>query len=151
MVQVAPLTTNPKVFEEVPKLADRVAVNPLATVNTVAVNVPVVWPAVTVMFAGTVTFALLLERPTVVPPVNAAELNVTVQVDDPGDATGELHDNPLTVWMATLPPMLDAEICDPFTPTAVGFEMPITAEPAGADEATVKDTFAITPLVTTPS
>ena len=150
IVHVAAFTTNPKVFDDVPRLAVSVAVNPLDTVNTVAVKVPVVWPAVTVMFAGTVTLALLLERPTVVPPVGAAELSVTVQVEEPGEFTGELHDRPLTVCIVTLPPRLDAEICDPFTSTATGFEIPIAAEPAGAADATVKLTFAMIPLVTTP-
>jgi hypothetical protein len=46
----------------------------------VAVKVPVVAEAATVMLAGTVTLLLLLASVTVAPPEDAALLNVTVQV-----------------------------------------------------------------------
>ena len=46
----------------------------------VALKVAVVAPAATVTEAGTVSRALLLERPTAAPPVSAALASVTVQV-----------------------------------------------------------------------
>ena len=52
-------------------------------VPAVAVNVFVVAPAGTVMEAGTVNMALLLDKLTLAPPVRAAPDNVTVQVDVP--------------------------------------------------------------------
>ena len=57
----------------------------------VAVNVWVVNPAATVTVEGTVTLALLLLSPTVVPPAGAAALRVAVQVelDDGASVVGE--------------------------------------------------------------
>lgn len=66
-----------------------VAVDPLVTAVSVAVscvvtgtdvtkNVAVVCPAGTVTEAGTVTFALLDERTTTLPPVGAAVVRITV-------------------------------------------------------------------------
>ena len=52
-------------------------------VPAVAVNVALVAPAGTVTDAGTVISALLLESVTTMPPVGAACLRVTVQVEDP--------------------------------------------------------------------
>jgi hypothetical protein len=49
-------------------------------VPAVAVNVPLVAPAETVIEAGTVRPALLSDTVTLVPPVGAAPLRVTVQV-----------------------------------------------------------------------
>ena len=48
---------------------------------------PVVAPAATVTLAGTVMLELLLDRPTLAPPVGAAALSVTVQEDVPGETT----------------------------------------------------------------
>ena len=53
------------------------------TLATVAVKVPVVWPAETVTVAGTVTLVLLLERATLAPDGAGAD-NVTVQLAVPG-------------------------------------------------------------------
>jgi hypothetical protein len=58
-----------------------VAVVVLATAVVVTVNVPVVAPAATVMLAGTVADALLLDRATTAPPVGAAALSVAVPVE----------------------------------------------------------------------
>ena len=54
---------------------------------TVAVNEELVVPAARATVAGTVILALLLERVTLAPPVGAAAVNVTVQVDVPGALT----------------------------------------------------------------
>lgn len=69
--------------------------------RTVVVNVPVVAPALTVTLAGTVAFALSLDSATASPPVRAALLNVTVQIEDPGAFTvaGE-QTKPLTTGRA---------------------------------------------------
>jgi len=53
----------------------------------VAVKVPVVAPAATVTLPGTVTLELLLDKPTLAPPVGAAALSVTVQLEAPGETT----------------------------------------------------------------
>ena len=53
------------------------------TVPPVAVKVAVVCPALTVALDGTVTAARLLDNATAAPPVGAALVNVTVQVDVP--------------------------------------------------------------------
>lgn len=63
----------------VPEIVTEVVV---PTACVVAVKVPVVAPAATVMFAGTDTAAvLLLDRFTTAPPVGAAALSATVPVD----------------------------------------------------------------------
>jgi hypothetical protein len=54
---------------------------------TVAVKVPVLWPAGMVTLAGTVTLVLLLDRVTLAPPRGAGADKVTVQLADPGAAT----------------------------------------------------------------
>ncbi len=54
----------------------------LAMVLVVALKVPVVAPAATVIDAGTVSTVLLLVSVTAAPPVGAACVNVTVQVLD---------------------------------------------------------------------
>ena len=70
------------------------------TVPAVAVKFAVVAPAVTVTDAGTVRAALFEESPTDAPPVSAAELNVTVQLEVAPEVTelGE-QDRPETTGM----------------------------------------------------
>ena len=69
----------------------------LDTDAAVAVKFAVVAPAVTVTEAGTVSAALFEESPTEAPPVKAADVNVTVQLEVAPDTTelGE-HDTPDT-------------------------------------------------------
>ena len=59
----------------------------LATVPAVAVKLAVVAPAPTVTDAGTPRAALFEDSPTEAPPVNAADVNVTVQVEVPPETT----------------------------------------------------------------
>ena len=65
-------------------------------VPTVAEKEALVWPELTLTFAGTVMFVLLLDSATVAPPEGAGADNVTVQLEDPGAFTvaGE-HTNEL--------------------------------------------------------
>ena len=76
-----------------------------------AVKPLVVAPAVTVTLAGTVTLALLLDSPTLAPPVGAAALSVTVQLEVPGETT--LDGLQLTLLTAAGGVALSAKVCDP--------------------------------------
>jgi hypothetical protein len=58
-----------------------------AVLPAVAVNVAEVFPAATSTLEGTVTVELLLDIETVIPPVVAVPLIVTVQMADPGPVT----------------------------------------------------------------
>jgi hypothetical protein len=64
-----------------------VALTVVVVVPAVAVNVAKVCPAVTNTLEGTVTVELLLDSATVVPPVGAVPLIVTVQLAVPGPVT----------------------------------------------------------------
>jgi hypothetical protein len=74
-----------KVLETPPALAVKLTACAVVTAETIAVNPTLVAPAGTVTVVGTVTAALPLVRPTLKPPLPAAELNVAVQesVADP--------------------------------------------------------------------
>ena len=52
------------------------------TVPVLTVNIPLVYPAMTVTLDGTVAADALLERLTTAPPLGAAPLRVTVPVDE---------------------------------------------------------------------
>ena len=65
----------------------------MATVPAVAVKFAVVAPAVTITDAGAVSAALLEDSPTEAPPVSAADVKVTVQVEvAPDDTEFGAHD-----------------------------------------------------------
>lgn len=70
-------------MDTLPAVAVRVAVCAEVTVATVAVKLAEVAPAATVTEAGTVTAELLLARVTLIPPVAAVAVRLTVQVSDP--------------------------------------------------------------------
>jgi hypothetical protein len=72
-----------KVLETPPALAVKLAACAVVTAETIAVNPALVAPAATVTVAGTVTAVLPLVRPTLKPPLPAAELNVAVQASVP--------------------------------------------------------------------
>ena len=76
-----------------------------------AVKEPLVAPAATVRVAGTVTLVLLLDRPTLAPPVGAAALSVTVQEDVPGETT--LAGLQLTLFTVTGGVALSEKVWDP--------------------------------------
>lgn len=59
-----------------------------ATGLVLTVKMAVVWPAGTVTLAGTWAAALLLDRVTMIPPVGAGPVSVTVPVDEFPPATG---------------------------------------------------------------
>jgi hypothetical protein len=129
-----------------------VALIVLAVLPAVAVNVAEVCPAATSTLEGTVTFALLLDSATVVPPLGAAPVIVTVQLVVPGPVTVPgVQLSELTaraVGSVMVPP-------DPF----VGIEFPVPSEverPESeranefvADGAICKLTEAKLPLATT--
>ena len=72
-----------KVFVLPPALAVSVTLCDVLTELTVAVNPALVCPAEILMDAGTVTAELLLDRPTVNPPLAAAVFSVAVQLSVP--------------------------------------------------------------------
>ena len=76
-----------------------------------AVKEPLVAPAAIVTLAGTVTLVLLLDKPTLAPPVGAATLSVTVQLEVPGETT--LAGLQLTLLTVTGGVALSAKVCDP--------------------------------------
>jgi hypothetical protein len=82
-VGIAAFNCRPKVLETLPELAVRVTACALVTGETVAVNPALVAVAGTVIVAGTVTAALLLERLTLSPPLAADEVSVTVHASVP--------------------------------------------------------------------
>jgi hypothetical protein len=84
---VATLSSRSKFWEVPPALAVNMTAWADETAATVAEKLAVVAPASTLTDAGTVTAALLLDRLTVVPPLAAAALRVTVQESDAGPAT----------------------------------------------------------------
>jgi hypothetical protein len=86
-----------KVFALLPALAVRVTFCDVLTELTVAVNPALVCPAGILMEAGTVTAELLLERPTVKPPLAAAVFSVAVQLSVPAPVMEPLEQvNPVS-------------------------------------------------------
>jgi hypothetical protein len=79
-----------KVFDTPPVVAVSVTVCAVLNEDTVAAKAALVAPAATVTELGTVTVALLLETPTLTPPVGTAPLSVGVQVTLPAPVIVEL-------------------------------------------------------------
>ena len=75
------------VFDTLPRVAVKVAAVLVATATVLTVNVPEVFPAATTTDATTVAEFELLDNFTVIPPVGAAPLSVTVPVDEPPPVT----------------------------------------------------------------
>ena len=103
-VGTAAFSCSAKVLETPPALAVRVTDCAVVTDDTVAVNPALVALAGTTTVAGTVTEALLLVRPTLTPPLPAAELSVTVQVSLPAPVMDALlQDSPLNTPGTAVP------------------------------------------------
>jgi hypothetical protein len=103
-VGTAAFSCRAKVLETLPALAVRVTDWAVVTDATVAVNPALVAFAGTSTVAGTVTDALLLVRPTLTPPLPAAELSVTVQLSLPAPVIDALlQDNPLNAAGTAVP------------------------------------------------
>jgi hypothetical protein len=141
-----------KVLETPAALAVRVAVCALETVATVAVKLALEAPAGTVRAGGAVAFESLLARVTPNPPVNAAELRVTVQAADPGAVTlAGVQETLLSVggvieWLIEIvPPLPDEEIELPFASDVTTPVIGITADGSGAPEAVSKVAMATMP------
>jgi hypothetical protein len=82
-VGTAAFNCRAKVFETLPAVAVRVTACAAATDDTVAVKPTLLLFAGTVTVAGTVTAALLLDRLTMRPPLDAVDVSVTVQASVP--------------------------------------------------------------------
>ena len=103
-VGTAAFSCSAKVLETPPALAVRVTDCAVVTDDTVAVNPALVALAGTTTVAGTVTEALLLVRPTLTPPLPAAELSVTVHVSPPAPVIDTLvQDSPLNTPGTAVP------------------------------------------------
>lgn len=113
-----------------------------------AVNVAAADPAATTTEDGTVKFALLLFRASVMPPEGAAALSLTVQVEVPGTAIDDgLHTKELTVGVdptVIVPPLAVTEIDAAEGEEAIAFVRATLREPTPA--AGVTETVATTPL-----
>ena len=103
-VGTAAFSCSAKVLETPPALAVRVTACAVVTDDTVALNPALVALAGTTTVAGTVTEALLLVRPTLTPPLPAAELSVTVQASLPAPVIDALvQDSPLNTPGTAVP------------------------------------------------
>lgn len=89
MVTAPGLTVTVVVTVEMPVVALIVAVVAVPTAVVLAVNVAVVAPEVTVTEPGTTTAGLFDDKVTVVPPVAALPVRVTVPVVDPPPSSEE--------------------------------------------------------------
>ena len=103
-VGTAAFNCKAKVLETPPALAVRVTDCAVVTEDTVAVNPALVALAGTTTVAGTVTAVLLLLKPTLTPPLPAAELSVTVQLSLPAPVIDALlQDTELNVPATAVP------------------------------------------------
>jgi len=92
-VDTAAFNCSAKLFVTALAVPESVPACVVVTDATVAVNPTTVAPAGTVTVAGTVTAELLLERLTVIPPLGAALLNVTLHASVPAPVIEEfVHD-----------------------------------------------------------
>jgi len=112
IVDTAAFNCREKVLEMVPALDESVTVWAVLTDATVAEKLALAEPAGTVTDAGTVTAELLLERPTVNPPLGAAAFRATVQVSVPDPVIEELvHDSEVST--GTPVPLKATEVEEP--------------------------------------
>ena len=135
------------------RLAVRVALVSLETAVAVAVKLAVVAPPFNATVAGTVAEALLLDSPTLAPPVGAAALKVTVQALVPGVATEagvQLKLAGCGRVMITVPPAALTAIAAPpgLAPTGVAIctaddALPVVGETVKVAVATTPEAMAV--------
>jgi hypothetical protein len=110
-VAKAAFNCSAKVLDTVPAIAESVAFCAVVTDEKVAVKLALAEPAATVTDDGTVTAVLLLERPTVKPPLAAAALSTTVHVSVPEPVTEEfVHESAVSTGT---PVPLNATVVEP--------------------------------------
>lgn len=145
------------------RLAVTVTVWAELTAETFAENAALVEPAGTVTEPGTTTAVELLERLTAIPPLDAAELSVTVQATVPEPVMDELAQERAlsagwagfncTVKAAETPPATAVRVaaCVELTAEAVA-EKPALVEPAGTvtDAGTVRDVLLLLSVTMAP-
>ncbi len=120
-----PLRLIDVVLETVPCVALSVTVCEEATLDTLAVKLALVAPGGTDNETGTLTALLLLDRLTVMPPLVAGALNVTLQLSVPDPIIDELaqlspaneavEEEAPRPCSFTIPPTLTLELVTPFT------------------------------------
>ena len=103
IVVPAAFSCRAKVLETPPALAVRVTDCAAVTDDAVAAKPALLALAATTTVAGTVTAALLLAKPTLTPPLPAAELNVTVHVSFPAPMDALLQERALNAADAVVP------------------------------------------------
>ena len=127
-----------RVLEVVPAIADSVTVCAVLTAETVAVNVEVVEPDRTVTDDGTVTAALLLEMPTVKPPLAAAAFTVTEQESVPAPVMDKLvHES--AVSTGTPVPLREIAVEVPVDESLTSVNCPVAAPATEGSNCTVRD------------
>jgi hypothetical protein len=118
--------------------AETTAVASAVTALTVAAKVAVVAPAATVTDAGSETEALLSDNVTAVPPVGAATLKVTVQLDVPA-ALKEVGEqlSELTVGTMVAVSVIEAVRLTEFAVAVTVAVLPVVMVPAVAEKVAV--------------
>lgn len=127
-----------KVFETVPAIAERVTVCAELTDDTVAEKLALEAPAATVTEDGTVTAELLLEIPTVKPPLAAAAFKATVQASVPAPVMDELVQDS-AVSTGTPVPLSDMVVELPVDELLVTVSWPVAAPATEGSNCTVSD------------
>ena len=145
------LTVKVNVLEVLPAAAVRIAVCVEETVATVAVNPALDSPEATLTLLGTLTFALLLERPTENPVEEAAPVSVTVHETELGEITladpqlRALSEGAVVVTEMVPPAPADESIVPVRLETTTPPTVIVTFE-SGAAEAMARFTAATVPL-----
>jgi len=127
-----------KVLDTEPATAERVTFCVEVTDEIVAVKLAVEEPAATAIELGTVTAELLLERPTVNPPLAAAVFKTTVQESVPAPAMDEfVHENAAST--GTPVPLSDMVLEPPVDESLVNVNCPFAAPATEGSNCTVND------------
>lgn len=138
-VGVAAFNCSKAVLDTVPAVAVSVAACEVVTGDTVAVNAVFVAFAGTVIEAGTLTAALLLDRATVNPLLGAAAVKLTVMATVPDPVMGEPgHDSPLRDAVAVPVPLKAIAEVAPADELLVTVSWPVTAPGAVGTNCTLR-------------